>query len=126
MRFRHLIIAAALTLGMGGAASAAPLTSQAPVALDASVPVEWAQWGGDHRWKMYASPNYGSRGHHRGWSKHNRGAYYAPPRRQSYAPPRRHYGGYYQPRRSYYRPSRPQGYYAYPRRPRGGVQIRLF
>jgi hypothetical protein len=133
MRLGRFVLAAALAIGIGGAASATPLTPQPEQVLDhPGVVAEYAK-GGRHGWK-------GGRGHHYGWYKaprrsygHYRGphrGWYRPHhRRVFYAPPRRHYG-WYRGRHYGWRRHRPV-YYAYPRRHYGwhhrprGIYIRF-
>ena len=71
MRLRHLLIAASLTLTLGGAASAAPIPAQVDglnlAAVDTTL-VKWKGHGhayGHRKWHR-------DRGLHRGWYKHRR------------------------------------------------------
>jgi hypothetical protein len=78
MRMRHLLVAAALTFGLGGAATATPLAATA-ASVETPGTVELARWKG--RGKHYGW----YRGRHRGW----------------YGNPGRRYG-WYKPRRRFY------------------------
>ena len=95
MRYGNLILAAAVAIGLGGAASAAPLASipEAALAADGAV-LEYARWKGGKAWKGgHPGRHYGwVRGKHKGWSKKSRRVYYAPPRRHYGWSRGHHYG----------------------------------
>ena len=91
MRLRHLVLAAAFTVGLGAAASASPLSAEASDALlppDTSVAfTKWKDkgWKGGHRgrhlgWRGgHPGRHLGwERGRHKGWAKkaRYRGAYW--------------------------------------------------
>jgi hypothetical protein len=111
MKFSHLILAAALALGLGGAASATPLAVDPAELIQSGTTLEYAKRKGHRGWKGHKGRHYGwYRGRHRGWHRRHRHVYYAPRRyhrwhhrRAYYAYPRRHYGyGYYPRRRGIY------------------------
>lgn len=108
MKLSHLLVAATLAIGLGGAASAASLApTAAEMIRQPDAAVAFAKWKGHKGWK-------GNRGHHYGWYKPHRRAYYAP---------RRHYGWYRPHRRVYYAPRRHYGWYHH-RRPARAVYFR--
>ena len=96
MKFSRLVLAAALAIGLGGAASATPLMpSPDEIIQQPGTMVEYAKRKGHKGWKGHGGRHYGwYRGHHRGWYKHHRRVYYAPPRRHYGWHRGRHYGWY--------------------------------
>ena len=97
MSLKRLALAAALALGLGGAAQAAETAS--PDAIAAAAHIDYAKKGGQHGWSHH------NRGRHLGWYKHHRRygyhhpyryGYYRPYRvyRYGYAPAYRHRGPY--------------------------------
>jgi len=113
MKMSRFIVAAALAVGLCGAASASPLPSPTDMMERPGVAVDFTKWKAKH-WRGHRGRHYGwNRGRHRGWYK---------PRRVYYAAPRRHYGWHRRP--AYYAyPRRHYGYGHYPRRHR--VHIRF-
>lgn len=104
MRFSQFILAAALAVGLGGAAAATPLPNAATVIEQPGTVVQFTKWKQKHGWKGNRGRHYGwNRGRHRGWYKHPRRAYYAPPRRHYGHYRGRHYGHYGRPRDVYFR-----------------------
>ena len=104
MRFSQFILAAALALGLGGAATASPLPNASVAIEQPDSVVQFTKWKEKHRWKGNRGRHYGwDRGRHRGWNKHHRRAYYAPPRRHYGHYRGRHYGHYGRPRAVYFR-----------------------
>ena len=106
MKFSRFVLAAALAIGLGGAASATPLPAAADM-IRPDTAVTFVKWRGHKGWKGHRGHHYGwYRGHHRGW--------YRPHRRVYYTPPRRHYGWY-----------RGRHYGWHHRRPRHAVYFRF-
>ena len=108
MRIAQLVFAAALAVGLGGAASATPAAPTAgEVIAQPGVTLEYAKRKGHKGWKDHRGGHYGwYRGRHRGWYKPHRRVYYVP---------RRHYGWHHRPAYYAYRP-RYHYYGHYPRR----------
>ena len=87
MKISHLVLAAALAIGFGGAASATPAAPSPMEIVQSDVALEYAKRKGHKGWK-------GNRGRHYGWDRGRHRGWYKPHRRVYYAPPRRHYGHY--------------------------------
>jgi hypothetical protein len=74
MRISSLLLAIPVALALGGAASAAPVSSASSLAVPESSLIEVRGGHGHHYgWGRGHRRHYGwGRGHHRGWYKHHR------------------------------------------------------